>query len=131
MISDPHDLPNVTAGITLLKQLSERGVSIDGKTVRSALFNRLVVYFGPGRSNKVYNRHGQARLKGKLDQVAHQIDQALGGSYFADPDVDLRGIIASRSRSRLQKLGRRRLRKLDALREPASRQALSAASFTR
>jgi len=131
VISDPHDIPNITAGITLLKQLSERGVSIDGQTVRSALFNRLVVYFGPGRSNKAYNRHGQAWLKGKLDQVAQQIDQALGGSYFAGPDVDLRGIIASRSRSRLQKLGRQRLRKLDALRQSAPRQALSAAGFTR
>jgi hypothetical protein len=130
VISDPHDLPNVTAGITLLKQLSERGVSVDGKTVRSALFNRLVVYFAPGRSSKVYNRHGQAQLKGKLDQVAQQIDQALGGSYFANPDIDLRGIIASRSRSRLQKIERRRLRKFHALREPASRQGLSPAAFT-
>jgi hypothetical protein len=130
VISDPHDLPNVTAGITLLKQLSERGVSVDGKTVRSALFNRLVVYFAPGRSSKVYNRHGQAQLKGKLDQVAQQIDQALGGSYFANPDIDLRGIIGSRSRSRLQKIERRRLRKFHALRETASRQGLSPAAFT-
>jgi hypothetical protein len=131
VISDPHDVPNVTAGITLLKELSERGVYIDGKTIRRALFNRLIQYFGPGKSNKVYNRIAKARMKGKLDQVAQQIDQALGGTYFTNPDIDLKGIVESRSRERLHRLGRRKLRKIDALRELASRQDLSVAAVTR
>jgi len=100
-----HALPVVTAGITLLKELSQHGVYIDGKAVRSAIFNRLITYFGPGHSNRRYNRHAKAQLHGKLTLVAKQIDGALGGEFFTS--VDLPRILNRKATVKWKKVGRR------------------------
>lgn len=98
-------LPDITAGVTLLKQLNQHGVYIDGKAVRSALFNRLVTYYGAGTSSRRNNRYGKARLRGKMALVAKQIDGALGGEYFTA--VDLPKIIHARAAVRIGKVSRR------------------------
>jgi hypothetical protein len=104
-ITRTSDLPLVTSGITLLKQLNHHGVYIDGPSVRSAIFNRLITYYGPGRSNRRYNRWAKAELQGKLPLVARQIDEALGGKYFTG--VDLWRIVQARAAKRLIRARRR------------------------
>ncbi|PMD21236.1 hypothetical protein NA56DRAFT_572468 [Hyaloscypha hepaticicola] len=98
-ITRTNDLPAITSGITLLKQLNHHGVYINGPGVRSAIFNRLITYYGPGRSNQRYNRWAKAILQGKMPLVAKQIDDALGGKYFTG--VDLWRIVQARAAKRL------------------------------
>lgn len=108
--------PVVTSGITLLKQLSQQGVYIDGKAVRSAIFNRLITYYGPGRSNRRSNRYAKAKLHGKMDMVARQIDEALGADYFTA--VDLPTIVNSKATTRWRRVGRRWSKMLDSKKVP-------------
>jgi hypothetical protein len=112
-----NDLPVVTSGITILKQLNQHGVYIDGPGVRSAIFNRLITYYGPGRSNRRYNRWAKAKLQGKMPLVAKQIDDALGGKYFTG--VDLLRIVRARAAKRLIR-ARRKWDKTDAAKRVAS-----------
>jgi hypothetical protein len=114
-----NSLPIVTSGITLLKQLSQHGVHIDGKCVRSAIFNRLITYYGPGRSNRRYNRTAKAILHGKMALVAKQIDDALGGKYFTA--VDLPRIVNEKAATRWRRVGRRWNKNLDAKRVVSSK----------
>ncbi|CZR69949.1 uncharacterized protein PAC_19850 [Phialocephala subalpina] len=110
-VFDPF-LPKVTAGITLLKLLSQRGVHIDGPTVRKALFNRLITYYGPGRSDRKYNRWGKIAMQGKLSMAARQIDDALEGAYFSSTDLPrLVDAISRRRWVRVEKKKQRRLAK--------------------
>ena len=109
MNSDGSSLPQVTSGIELLKELHRLGVHVNPKSVESAIVDRLVVYYGPGRSNKPYNRLAKARNPLKLEQMAEQIDHALEGQVF--DTLELRSGIESRASMRLLKL-RRRQRKL-------------------
>jgi hypothetical protein len=104
--------PTVTSGISLLKQLHHQGVHVDGKSVRKAILNRVITYYGSGRSNKPYNRIARERIGMTLDEIAVQIDQALGGRYFTR--VDLEKLVQSRATTTLQRLHRRRLRRLQA-----------------
>lgn len=105
-------LPKVTAGITLLKLLSQRGVHIDGTSVRKALFNRLVTYFGPGKSDRKYNRWAKIAMQGKLSMAAKQIDDALEGAYFSSTDLPrLVDAISRRRWARVEKRKQRRLAK--------------------
>lgn len=92
----------VTAGINLLKQLRQLGVHIDGKAIKRAIFNRLVMYYSPGRSNRPYNR--VARLYAPdLELITRLIDDAMGRQTFRG---DLKLQIVSRGMLRL--LGRDR-----------------------
>jgi hypothetical protein len=100
-----------------LKQLNQHGVYIDGPGVRSAIFNRLITYYGPGRSNRRYNRWAKAKLQGKMPLVAKQIDDALGGKYFTG--VDLLRIVRARAAKRLIR-ARRKWDKTDAAKRVAS-----------
>ncbi|KAE9368071.1 hypothetical protein N431DRAFT_429291 [Stipitochalara longipes BDJ] len=111
-IKREHALPVVTPGIALLKDLSQHGVYIDGKTVRSAIFNRLITYFGPGRSNRRYNRYAKAKLHGRMALVAKQIDGALGGEYFTS--VDLPSIVDIKAKTKWKRVGRRWDKRLEA-----------------
>ena len=103
---DDPSLPQVTSGIELLKELHRLGVYVDLKSVKSAIVNRLIVYYGPGVSNKPYNRVAKARNPLKLEQMAEQIDHALEGQVFTG--IDLKSDIKSRANARLLKLRRRR-----------------------
>jgi len=87
--ADPSSLPDFVVGIKLLRNLAKLGVHVNGPTVRKAIFNRLIAYFGPGRSQKKHNRWGQKKLAGRIAEVAEKIDAALGAQYFSSPDIDL------------------------------------------
>jgi pentatricopeptide repeat protein len=121
-----NKLPDITSGVVLLKQLSQYGVHIDATCVRSALFNRLITYYGPGRSNRRYNRYGKAVLEGKMDLVARQIDDALGGTFFTA--VDLPKVVQAKAATRLRRLDRRWKNKLAARLSPASRLGIGVGS---
>ncbi|KAE8442882.1 hypothetical protein EG329_002554 [Mollisiaceae sp. DMI_Dod_QoI] len=99
-------LPDMTSGIVLLKLLSERGVHINGPSVRKALINRLVTYYGPGVSNKIENRRGKAIMQGKMSMAARQIDRALGGTFFST--IDLPRLIEAIAKTRLRRVQRRK-----------------------
>jgi hypothetical protein len=109
-----NKIPDITSGVILLKELNEHGVHINGKSVRSALFNRLITYYGPGRSSRRYNRYGKARLRGKIDLVAKQLDDALGGTYFTG--VDLPKVVHVMAVMRLRRIDRRTRNKMEARR---------------
>jgi hypothetical protein len=100
-------LPRVTAGIDLLKRLHDYGVHINMHKVQAAIMNRLIIYYGPGMSNRVYNRADRARNPLTLRQMASQISDALGQRGFAD--VRLEEAIYTVGRRRLVKRARRRL----------------------
>jgi hypothetical protein len=100
-------LPRVTAGIDLLKRLHDYGVHIHMYKARAAIMNRLIIYYGPGMSNRVYNRADRARNPLMLRQMASQISDALGQRGFAD--VRLEEAIYTVGRRRLVKRARRRL----------------------
>lgn len=101
-------LPRITAGIELLKRLHEYGVHIDMHKVRAAIINRLIVYYGPGMSNRVYNRVDRARNPFTLRQMVNQISDALGQRGFAE--VRLEEAIYTVGRRRLMKRAQRQLR---------------------
>ncbi|EKD18849.1 uncharacterized protein L3040_004098 [Drepanopeziza brunnea f. sp. 'multigermtubi'] len=100
--NEPRQL---TWGILLLRDLNRLGVFIDGRAVRKSIFDRLITYYGPGHSNKLYNSTFAVRLP-ELEVVAREIDEALGGDYFAS--VKLGEIVERKAMVRLQKLARRR-----------------------
>jgi hypothetical protein len=104
-VTSRDTLPDISSGVVLLKQLNQNGVHINSKSVRSALFNRLITYYGPGSSNRRYNRYGKEVLHGKMDAVARQIDDALGGTFFTA--VDLPKLVQARALTRLRRIGRR------------------------
>lgn len=90
----------VTSGISLLRQLYQYGVDIDAQGVRSAIFNRLIIYYGPGRSNKKYNVIARD-LVPKLHIMVRQIDEAMGTQVFGN--VDLKRLMMSHGLSRLRR----------------------------
>ncbi|CZS97153.1 uncharacterized protein RAG0_06293 [Rhynchosporium agropyri] len=81
---------SLSSGISILQNLNSLGVHIDGPSVRKAIFNRLITYYGPGYSNRRYNK-GKMRSIGSLEDVAKEIDTALGGEYFTS--VELRDVV--------------------------------------
>jgi hypothetical protein len=103
-------LPSLTSGITLLKQLSQQGVWINGPTVRNAIIHRLIIYYGPGHSHKPYNRLGKLKMRGKMSMAIKQIDDALSGDYFSA--IDTHTLIQISARSKMRALERRKARKL-------------------
>jgi len=113
-ITRDGDSPSVSVacGITLLKRLDHHGVHIDGAGVRSAIFNRLVTYYGPGRSKRLYNRAAKLNNRLELKDMVRQVDQAFGMQVF--PKVNLQEAIESSGRLRLQRRSRLRLRRLAA-----------------
>ncbi|KAK0118523.1 hypothetical protein ONS95_007413 [Cadophora gregata] len=80
----------ITSGIYILKKLNSLGVHIERRSVRKAIFHRLIMYYGPGYSNRRYNEHHRGTIV-SLEEAAKQIDEALGGEYFTA--VELQKII--------------------------------------
>lgn len=109
-VSEPT--PQITQGIDLLQQLNRYGVHINSPSVRKAIFNRLITYYGPKRSNRAHNRIGKEKMRGRLWQVARELDNALGGKFFTG--VDIRMVIGAYARARMEKLRRRRIRGIEA-----------------
>ncbi len=107
MIRRGQPIPKVTWGIELLKKLNAMGVWVDGKTVRSAVIDRLIVYYGPGKSSRVYNRFAKQWLQGKIGEVAKQVDDALEGKYFTAPGLDLERVIGEAAARRWDRVRRR------------------------
>lgn len=105
------NLPNLTYGLCLLKQLHDLGAYIDGYVISRALIHRLMTYFGPRTSTRLYNQHAQPLVAGRLANIARQIDEALGDSYFAG--LNLPNYLHRRFANNLPRLERRQLRRLE------------------
>ena len=101
LVHRARSLPSVTCGIHLLRQLHGYHVHIDINTVRRAIFDRLVIYYGPGESNKVYNRRARENNELSLEEMAVQIDEALGMHMFDRPE--LRHLIETHGNDRINK----------------------------
>jgi hypothetical protein len=97
--------PLVTSGIDLLKRLAEYGVHINMNSVNRAIFNRLVIYYGPGRSSKRYNRRARENNVLSLEEMAAQIDEALGKRSFNYPNLGQ--VIEAHGISRLERRAQR------------------------
>jgi hypothetical protein len=95
----------VTAGISLLKELGQLGVHIDERAIRKAIFHRLIIYYGPGRSNKLYNRVARPYVP-EFGAMIRFIDDAMGRQTFGS-DVRLqiksRGVVKLLGRARKAK----------------------------
>ena len=98
--------PPVTGGIALLKRLNRYGVYIHLPAVRKAVFNRLVTYYGPGNSNRLHNRREKENNVLLLEEMAKQIDGALGVKMFDSPLLGR--VVEERGRLRLKRRGTRR-----------------------
>ncbi|KAH7342196.1 hypothetical protein BKA65DRAFT_503625 [Rhexocercosporidium sp. MPI-PUGE-AT-0058] len=99
----------MTSGIYILKKLNSLGVHIDRRSVRKAIFDRLIMYYGPGYSNRRYNEKRKLSI-GTLEDAAKQIDEALGGEYFTA--VELQEIVQQMALVRWQRRERRRMRRI-------------------
>lgn len=90
--------PRFDAGIQILKHLNQRGVYIYFNTLRNSIFDRLILLYGKGQSNRLRNRVARKRNHTKLHEMVHQINEAVGRQLFNPRDL-LRDIgIAERKR---------------------------------
>lgn len=101
LIMKSNSSPSVASGIDLLKRLHAYHVHINIQRVRKAILDRLIIYYGPGKSNKIYNRRAREHNVLTLEEVAAQIDEALGMEMFNTPD--LRQTIEQMGRSRIDR----------------------------
>ena len=99
--SEQSPTKQVTAGISLLKHLRQLGVHIDGRAVKKAILNRLIIYYcpGPGRSNRTQNRIARMYVP-ELRVMTRLIDDAMG---TRTSESNLKKEIMSRGRTRLLK----------------------------
>jgi hypothetical protein len=86
-------MPQITAGIDLLTKLHNYGVHIKRRQIWRAVVNRMIIYYGPGRSNRLRNRADRARNSLSLPQMARQIDEAVGHRLLSKPGLP--GLVAS------------------------------------
>ncbi|TAQ90929.1 hypothetical protein B7494_g747 [Chlorociboria aeruginascens] len=81
------DVPSIMSGLKILRSLHELGVYIDFRAVRSAIFHRLMVYYGPGRSKSLRNRSIRAKNVLGLEEMIARINQVLGRKVFYRTDM--------------------------------------------
>lgn len=110
-------LPQITGGITLLLKLQEYGVSISLQALRRAIYNRLIIYYGPGKSSRLRNRAEKSRNPLTLFQLNLQIRAVLRPEVFKPPElrlIQMKAITRLKARRwRHQKYGRTRDQTLD------------------
>lgn len=71
-------LEKVTRGIYFLKELERHGVFINEANVRRAVYIRLVILYGPGHSNRVYNRAVRPYNPLSLAEMVRGVEDAWG-----------------------------------------------------
>lgn len=71
-----------TRGILLLHQLRSENVAINTSSVKRAIFTRLAILYGPGRSNRRRNEVIASRNVLPIGEMVKQINQAWGGEVF-------------------------------------------------
>ncbi|KAF4634268.1 hypothetical protein G7Y89_g3851 [Cudoniella acicularis] len=113
-IATQSPIPDVTIGISLLKQLHEAGLQVNFPAVGKAILSRIVTYYGPSRSIKGYNQQAKEMLglnpEQTLKEITTQVDEALGGRFLGKVNLPL--LIESRARKSVRKLQRRDMRRL-------------------
>lgn len=81
----PRSIPDVTAGIKLLKKLDRHGVITYPAVIKKAIMNRLIAYYGSGESHRLHNRavtralgfRTREEAAESLDAMTKQINDAL------------------------------------------------------
>lgn len=130
--NDDIPMPNVTFGIHLLKTLASKGVWVDFGPIRKAIVHRMIVCYGPLKSNRIYNRNASITLglndgvppRQSFRKMAAMVDNALGANVFENLDIKqlirlrVRKVMMKRARQRQKIKGemKRRMRGLDGLR---------------
>ena len=104
--------PPVTSGIRLLKQLHGYHVHIDINSVRRAILDRLVIYYGPGRSKRLCNLRAREHNVLSLAEMAEQIDRDLGMRLVHSPNLEQ--VIESRGNKRIRRVEKKMLQQLKA-----------------
>ncbi|KAH8805667.1 hypothetical protein F5884DRAFT_800178 [Xylogone sp. PMI_703] len=100
-----------TRGIVILRKLGKEGVDIDSAAIRSAIFNRLLILYGPGQSMRLYNRVARADNTLTLREMTKQLDRALGGPVF--PGLNLRQAIEQAGQAKQRKRRKKYVRSSD------------------
>lgn len=77
-------IKRMLGGVNFLKELAQRGVYIKEINVRKACYERLVILYGPGASNKVYNRAVRPYNPVALPELVQAIEQAWGMELWPD-----------------------------------------------
>lgn len=77
-------IKRILGGVNYLKKLAQRGVYIKEINVREACYERLVILYGPGASNRVYNRAVRPYNPVALPELVHAIEQAWGRELWPD-----------------------------------------------
>ena len=80
-------MPRFDAGIQILKRLNQRGVYIYFNTLRTSIFDRLVLLYGTAKSNRLRNRAARIRNPLKLGDMVHQIHETVGRQLFKPSDL--------------------------------------------
>jgi hypothetical protein len=93
--------PDIACGIQLLKKLHQYGVYIDLMSVRKAILDRFIVYYGPGMSTKAYNQQARENNELSLDEMIEKMNEALGLQMFQGPEV--RDTIEKRGHARIRR----------------------------
>jgi glycine cleavage system aminomethyltransferase T len=84
-----------------LKKLHQYGVYIDLMSVRKAILDRFIVYYGPGMSTKAYNQQARENNELSLDEMIEKMNEALGLQMFQGPEV--RDTIEKRGHARIRR----------------------------
>ena len=79
--------PKFDVGIQILKRLNQRGVYIYFNTLRNSIFDRLVLLYGTAQSNRLRNRVARNRNPLELNEMVHQIHEAVGRQLFKPRDL--------------------------------------------
>lgn len=77
-------IKRMLGGVNFLKDLAQRGVYIKEINVRKACYERLVILYGPGASNRVYNRAVRPYNPVALPGLVRAIEQAWGRELWPD-----------------------------------------------
>ena len=77
-------IKRMLGGVNFLKKLAQRGVYIKEVNVRKACYERLVILYGPGASNRIYNRAVRPYNPVALAELVYAIEQAWGRELWPD-----------------------------------------------
>ncbi|KAG9243594.1 hypothetical protein BJ878DRAFT_510042 [Calycina marina] len=77
-----ESIPQIDAGIQILKQLNRRGVYIHFYTLRKSILDRLIALYGSADSNRRRNREAKRRNPLQFLQALELINQAVGRELF-------------------------------------------------
>lgn len=69
----------INSGVRLLEKLAQCGVWIDHDSIKNAILNRMLIYYGPGQSMRKYNNAARERLDVEMFELVGLIEYDFDG----------------------------------------------------